>query len=163
MRSLNGKIPGAKNFRYKEFIKSDTSIRLGIDNIPTDDHWENIEKLAVNVLQPAREALGRIRITSGYRSKELNAAIGGSEYSNHCRGEAADIESGEEVSLMELLEWIYSNCQFRTLILEYPLHGWCHVDYREGGNLKRLKLKDENHNYKMVSLNYVKELYGNNI
>jgi len=161
MINLNSKIPGAPNFKYKEFIKSDTAIRKGIDNTPTDEYWKNIEKLAVNVLQPARKALGRIRITSGYRSKELNTAIGGSKYSNHCKGEASDIESGEEnVSLMELLEWIYNNCKFRTLILEYPPLGWCHVDYREGGNLKMLKLKDKNHNYETVSIDYIKGLYG---
>ena len=161
MRNLNSEIPGAKNFKYKEFVRSDTAIRRGIDNTPTDEHWKNIEKLAVNVLQPAREALGKIRILSGYRSRKLNTAIGGSKYSNHCRGEASDIESGEDVSLIDLLEWIYYNTQFRTLIAEYfDSDGWCHVDYREGGNLKRLKLKDKNHNYKTVSIDYIKELYG---
>jgi hypothetical protein len=55
MRNLNSKIPGAPNFKYREFIKSDTAIRKGIDNIPIDEHWENIEKLAVNILQPLRE------------------------------------------------------------------------------------------------------------
>lgn len=161
VRNLNSKILNAENFRYREFIRSDTAIRLGIDNTPTDDHWENIEKLAVNILQPVREALGRIRITSGYRSPELNIAIGGSKYSNHCRGEASDIESGEDVSLIELLEWVYNNTQFRTLIAEYfDSDGWVHVDYRKGKNLKRLRLKDKNHNYKIVTLDYIKELYG---
>lgn len=161
MRDLDSKIPGAKNFKYREFIKSDTAIRLGIDNIPTDDHWENIEKLAVNVLQPARTALGRIRITSGYRSRKLNKVINGSKRSLHCFGCAADIEPlRESVSLLNLLEWIYNNCEFRELIAEFfDDDGWVHVGYVEGKNKKTLKLKDKNHNYKVVSLDYVKSLY----
>jgi len=58
MRNLNAKIPGARNFKYKEFIKSDIALRRGIDNTPTEEHWQNIEKLAVNVLQPVRNNLG---------------------------------------------------------------------------------------------------------
>jgi len=160
VRNLNSKIPGAKNFKYKEFIKSDTALRKGINNIPTDDHWENIEKLAVNILQPAREALGRIRITSGYRSKELNKAVNGSKRSLHCFGYAADLEPLKVgVSLLDLLEWIYNNCEFRELIAEFFPEGWVHIGYVEGMNEKKLKLKDENHNYKIVSLDYVKSLY----
>ena len=161
MRNLNDKIPGAKNFKYKEFVKSSTAIRLGIDNTPTDDHWKNIEKVAVNILQPAREALGRIRITSGYRSKKLNKAIKGSKRSLHCFGCATDLEPlRSSVSLLDLLEWIYNNCEFRELIAEFfDEDGWVHVGYVEGRNKKKLKLKDKNHNYKLVSLDYIKSLY----
>lgn len=161
MRNLNSKIPGAENFKYKEFIKSNTATRRGIDNIPTDEYWENIENLAVNVLQPARNVLGRIRITSGYRSKKLNKVIKGSKRSLHCFACAVDIEPLEEdVSLLDLLEWIYNNCEFRELIAEFfDEDGWVHVGYVEGRNIKKLKLKDKNHNYKLVSLSYIKSLY----
>jgi len=158
--NVNDKIPGAKNFRYREFTKSDTAIRKGIDNTPTDEHWGNIEKLAVNVLQPARKALGRMRITSGYRSKKLNKAINGSKRSLHCFGCASDVEPLKaKISLLDLLEWIYNNCEFRVLIAEFFPGGWVHVGYVEGRNDHKLKLKDKNHNYKLVSLDYVKNLY----
>ena len=159
VRNLNDKIPGAKNFKYKEFIKSNTALRKGIDNTPTEEHWQNIEKLAVNVLQPVRNNLGRINITSGYRSLKLNKATKGSRSSLHCFGCASDIES-EKVSLLYLLEWIYNNCEFRELIYEYPPDGWIHCGYVEGWNAKKLKLKDKDHNYKLVSLDYIKGLYG---
>jgi len=161
IRNLNAKIPGASNFRYREFIKSDTAIRRGIDNTPTEAYWRNIERLAVNVLQPARKNSGRIRITSGYRSSALNKAIKGSETSLHCFGCAADIEPLiVSVSLLDLLEWIYNNCEFRELIAEFfDQDGWVHVGYVKGRNAKKLKLKDKDHNYKLVSLDYIKNLY----
>jgi hypothetical protein len=90
--NLYDRIPKAYNFRYIEFIRSNTAIRLGINNIPNNDQWENIERLAVNVLQPIRIHFGPIIIRSGYRSPILNKNIGGSSISNHMKGEASDIE-----------------------------------------------------------------------
>lgn len=162
MRNLNDRIPGAPNFKYKEFIKSDIALRRGIDNTPTEEHWQNIEKLAVNVLQPVRNELGRINITSGYRSKKLNKAVKSSRTSLHCFGCASDLEP-ENVSLLYLLEWIYNNCEYRELILEFPPLGWIHCAYVEGWNDKKLKLKDKDHKYSIVTLDYIKGLYGNNI
>jgi len=161
-RRLNDKVKGAPNFTYKEFVQSNTATRKGIKNIPGDKEWERIEALAKNVLQPVREKFGPIRINSGYRSPELNVAIGGSTTSNHCRGEASDIEPWNEdkVTLFEMLEWMYNNLKFRTLILEYPPGGWIHVDYRLGANDKILKLKDKKHNYEKVDIDYLRKLYG---
>ena len=160
MRDLNSKIPGAPNFKYREFVKSSTALRLGISNIPTDYHWINIEKLAVNILQPVRDVLGGIRITSGYRSKKLNTAIKGSDRSLHCFGCAVDIEPLKDgVSLIDLLEWIHNNCEYRELIAEFFPSGWVHCGYVEGRNNKQLKLKDDLHDYEIVPLNYIKNLY----
>lgn len=158
---FNRKIPGAENFKYKEFTKSSVATRKGISNIPNQQQLKNIEKLAVNVLQPLRNEFGGIRISSGFRSVELNEKIGGSPDSNHCRGEAADIEPlNDNVSLLDLVEFIYNNLEFRTIILEYPDDGgWVHVDYRDGGNIKRLKLKDSTHNYSTISLENLIEMY----
>lgn len=162
MRDLNSKIPGAPNFKYKEFIKSNTATRLGINNIPSSHQWKNIEELAINVLQPIREKFGRIRISSGFRSKQLNKMIGGSTSSNHCKGQAADIEPLENgITLIDILEFIVQQLKFRNVILEYPPNGWIHVDYRKDNNVKRIKLKDKLHNYVQTSLNDIKDLYDN--
>jgi len=162
MKDLNKTLPGAPSFKYKEFIRSDTAIRKGINNIPGPNEWACIESLAKNVLQPLRNAIGPLKINSGYRSPELNVAIGGSATSNHCRGEASDIEPAKnQVSLLTVIEWLDKNVEFRTAILEFPPDGWVHVDYREGGNTKTIKLKDRKHNYTLVSIEELKKLYPN--
>ena len=160
MRDLNAKVPGAPNFRYYEFIKSYEAERLGIENIPNEEQWQNLEKLAVNILQPVRKEFGPIRISSGFRSAKLNKAVKGSSSSNHCRGQAADIEPvKEKVSLLDIGGWIAENLEFRELIFEYMPNGWIHVAYRENFNDKIIKLKDKKHHYTKVNLEYVANLY----
>ena len=161
MRQNNDRVKGTNNFKYGEFTKSSTALRKGIDNTPSDEHWENIEDLASNVLQVLRDKFGPIRITSGYRSEELCIAVGSSKNSNHARGQAADIEPYDSrIKLVSILEYIVENLEFRTVIAEYFPGGWIHVDFRTGGNIKRIKLKDANHHYKEVSLAYIKQIYN---
>jgi len=133
----------SENFTLKEFTKSSTATRLGIDNTPTIGALENLSALCYNVLQPLRETVGRIKITSGYRSPELNAAIRGSAKSQHCKGEAADIEA-YDYSNLELFNNISDNYDFDQLILEFyepsdPHSGWVHVSYKATGN-RNMKL-----------------------
>ena len=73
----------SKNFVLSEITRSNTAKRLGIKNEPTKKHMENMQRLVTNLLQPMRDELGPVRISSGYRCKELNRAIGGSSRSQH--------------------------------------------------------------------------------
>ena len=83
----------SKNFTLQEFTKSVTAIRNDIDNSPNAEHIRNIQLLVKFVLQPLREGLNKpIRITSGYRSESLNKLIKGSKRSQHCKGQAADLQ-----------------------------------------------------------------------
>ncbi len=160
-RDLKAAIPGAPNFTYGEFVKSNTAGKHGISNTPSEEHWQCLEKLAVHVLQPLREEFGPLRITSGYRSVELCEKIGSSKNSNHARGQAADIEPfGADVALFRMLEWIHDNLPYRELIAEKFPGGWIHVAYREGGNDKILKLFDDNHNYTRMDIEEIRKLYG---
>ena len=160
-RNLSDKILGASNFTYGELIKSDTAQRCGIQNIPGESEWRNLEVLAYCILQPIRREFGPIIITSGYRSKELCLKIGSSINSNHTRGEAADLEPVSDIPLIEIIEFIYHKLEFRELIAEYFPNGWIHVAYRrkKKGNTRQLKLKDKDHNYTHVSIDYLKKLY----
>ena len=125
------------NFALSEFEKSATAARLGIDNrIQEPEQGQSLQLLCEMVLQPIREHFGKpVRVNSGYRCQELNKTIGSSWISQHCKGEAADIEiSG--ISNYELAEWIRYNLPFDQLILENhtkgdPNSGWVHVSYCE--------------------------------
>jgi len=128
----------------KELTKSDTATRLGIDNTPDEAVIESLKLLCENVLQPVRDHFGKsVTVNSGFRSPETNQATGGSKTSDHCKGQAADIEI-EGISNPDLAHWIMDNCDYTQLILEFytqgqPNSGWVHVSY-DPGNLKMQEL-----------------------
>jgi hypothetical protein len=132
------------NFTLKELTKSDTATRLGLDNTPDDEALENLKTLCEKVLQPVREHFDKsVTVNSGYRSPESNAAVGGSKTSDHCKGQAADIEI-VGVANADLAQWIMDNLEYTQLILEFytpgiPDSGWVHVSY-DPNNLKKQEL-----------------------
>jgi len=128
----------SENFTLEEFIKSQTAMRHGIPNFMEPTEVENAKALCKHVLQPIRDKHGPTVISSGFRSKKLNKKIGGSQSSQHCTGEAADIEC-HSISTFELARWIAENLQFDQLILEFyvpgrPASGWVHVSYSRTKN-----------------------------
>lgn len=132
------------NFTLKELTKSDTATRLGLDNTPDEETIENLKLLCEKVLQPVREHFGKpVTINSGYRSPESNAAVGGSKSSDHCKGQACDLEING-VANPDLAQWIMDNLEYTQLILEFytqgqPNSGWVHVSY-DPNNLKKQEL-----------------------
>jgi hypothetical protein len=132
-----------ENFSLAEMVKSETALRQGLDNTPGDAEIANMKLLAEKVLQPIRNHYKRgVKVNSGFRHPNVNAAVGGSRTSDHCRGQAADIEI-PGVPNAELAEWIAANLDFRQLILEFytpgiPDSGWVHVSYVEGDNKKQV-------------------------
>lgn len=122
------------NFSLHEMTKSETALRLNLDNTPSDQVVANLKMLAVNVLQPVRNHFQRgVKVNSGYRSPDVNQAVEGSRTSDHCRGCAADIEI-PGIANYELAKWIKENLKFKQLILEFytlgiPDSGWVHVSY----------------------------------
>jgi hypothetical protein len=111
--------------------------------MPTPEHIENFKKLAVNVFEPIRKHFGvPIYISSGYRSKELNAVIGGASNSDHCFGMALDLDQqGHKggVTNKQVFDFIKDNLKFKQLIWEGGTKqepDWVHVSYDEK-NLKK--------------------------
>ena len=130
----------SKNFSLQEFTKSQTAERRGIDNTPVEGHLENAKALFENVVQPVRDNFGVTVINSGYRSGDLNYAIGGSNTSQHCKGQAVDIECPGTPNY-DVAKWIEENLDFDQLILEFytpgiPDSGWVHVSYKSEDNRK---------------------------
>lgn len=127
------------NFSLMEFTKSQTGERMGIDNTPPPHAIASLKMLCVNVLEPIRRHYGRpVVINSGYRGPELNKEVRGKPTSQHCKGEAADIEI-PGVANGDLAQWIAENIQYDQLILEcyrkgIPDSGWVHVSYKPKGN-----------------------------
>mgnify|MGYP006428293673 FL=1 len=123
----------SQNFTLREFLKSQTASRKNIDNTPTEKHLDNAVILFNNVAQPVRDHFGPTIITSGYRSPALNEAIDGSENSQHCFGQAVDLEAIGTPTI-DVARWIDRNLEYDQLILEFYTRGeinsgWVHVSY----------------------------------
>ena len=129
----------SKNFALEEFTRSTTANREGISNQPGPAEVANISALVLNVLQPLRDAVGfPINITSGYRSPQLNAAIGGATNSQHLKGQAADLVSQDNA---KLFNYIMTNLPFDQLIWEAGNDDqpeWVHVSYKPSFNRKQV-------------------------
>jgi hypothetical protein len=121
--------------------RSDYAKRNGIDNMPNPEHTENLIELANKIFEPLRAYINKpIHISSGYRSKILNAAIGGAKNSQHTKGQAIDIDQGNRKENMEIFDFIKNNLEFDQLILEYPVDGlpdWVHVSYDTNGKQRK--------------------------
>ena len=133
----------SQHISYKEGIKSNTALRMGIDNIPSVYEKQNMEIVAEKIFEPLREWVGSpIRINSFYRCDTLNKAIGGSSRSQHCEGRAIDLDDvhGYKTNA-EMFDYIKNNLNFDQLIWEFGSDenpDWIHVSYiSEDGNRQR--------------------------
>lgn len=137
----------SKNFTLEEVTRSNTAKRLGIKNEIPEEHLENMQYLIDNLVQPIRDSIGPIRVSSGYRSKELNRAIGGSFKSQHSKGQALDLQFWQNGKMMNelIFDWIIdSNIEFDQMINEFDFC-WIHVSLKKENNRKQVleAIKDE--------------------
>ena len=149
----------SKNLSLTEMISSESAKRKGISNQPTEEHINNMKLLAEKVFQPIRDHFGvPINISSGYRSKELNKAIGGSQTSQHSKGQAMDIDmDGSGISNKQIFDWIKSNLEFDQLIWEFGTKAnpdWVHVSYSPTGVQRKQILIGKKIADKTTYLNY---------
>jgi len=151
----------SKNFRLNEFTRSDTASSRGIKNEPNEVQIDNLKELCLNVLQPLREYLGKpIKVNSGYRSEELNKAIGGSKTSSHKKGEAGDIEvSGDKLNVRAFC-YIVDSLEFDQVIIYKAKDGrprFVHVSFTKGKNRKQAMLKRDGGGYELTDTGKVRE------
>lgn len=138
----------SNNLSLYEVTRSSTAKRRGINNTPGTEAMSNLKNIADNIFQPIREYFGvPIYVSSGFRSKELNKAIGSRSTSDHCTGCALDIdmdgrdqissEIGKEVTNADVFYYILYNLPFNQLIWEFGTDdnpAWVHVSLRPSKN-----------------------------
>jgi hypothetical protein len=130
----------SKNFVLSEITRSNTAKRLNISNAPDKEHLRSLQVIIRDLIQPMRDALGPIRITSGYRSPQLNRAIGGSRKSQHCKGQALDLQFWREGKMCnkEIYEWVIKEgIDFDQMINEFD-YAWIHISLRSKDNRKQI-------------------------
>ena len=138
----------SEHLNLAEVTRSETAKRKGISNMPTPEHLENFKNLAINIFEPIRKHFGKpIHISSGYRSKQLNTAIGVSLTSQHCSGEAIDIDmdgSVNGITNKQVFDYIKQHLNFDQLIWEFGTStnpDWVHVSYKTNGKQRKQILK----------------------
>tara|TARA_Y100000401_G_scaffold105710_1_gene98582 strand:- start:424 stop:882 length:459 start_codon:yes stop_codon:yes gene_type:complete len=136
----------SKHISYKEGTNSVTAIRRGIDNTPNDEQLNNMVLLAEKVFEPLRAWVGGpIKINSFFRCPQLNKAIGGSTKSQHCHGQAIDIDDTYgKVANSEMYNYIKKNLDFDQMIWEFgddDNPAWVHISYVSEDENRRRCLK----------------------
>lgn len=131
----------SKNLTLQEAITSQTAERKGLNNTPSKAIIEVMKITAAKVFQPVRDHFGKpVRVSSFYRSPEVNEAVGGSSTSQHKTGEAIDIQATAGFTNAQIFEYIRKNLDFDQLIWEYGTTkepSWVHVSYRANGKNRK--------------------------
>ena len=152
----------SKNITLLELTKSNTATRLGISNTPDKEGIHKLRLLATELLQPLRNAVGPLRVTSGYRSESLNKAIGGSNNSQHTKCEAVDLQFVKRGKMdnMKIFNAIINHAlEFDQCILEFggataekdsDNPDWIHLSWKVTENRRQILVayKDENNKTK---------------
>lgn len=129
-----------KYFTINELCKSNTAVQKGIDNTPNQQIIDNLEQLVLKILDPLREAYGKpIIVNSGYRSAELNRAINGAKFSQHLKGQAADITGKSKENNKKLFELIQSLQLPYDQLIDEQNFSWIHVSF--SNNLRQQILR----------------------
>tara|TARA_R100000664_G_C2746601_1_gene134241 strand:+ start:721 stop:1221 length:501 start_codon:yes stop_codon:yes gene_type:complete len=157
----------SKSFTLSEFLTSNVARRKGLVLNPPNEHIDNLMILCRDLLQPLRDKLKRpIRINSGWRSKELNKAIGGAykiidgEYvptSQHTKGQAADLKFVDKTGRVDnklLFDTVIEmGLEFDQMINEFD-YSWIHISYNKGNNRNQIlqAYKDDNNKTRYIKM-----------
>lgn len=127
---------------YAEATRSEMAIRHGLDNTPNSSILVNMRLVAENIFEPIRMHFGvKLGVTSFFRSPEVNKVVGGARFSQHCTGQAIDIDGdGSGIRNSDILGWVLDNLNFDQMIWEFGgvQPAWVHVSYKPTGNRKQV-------------------------
>lgn len=118
-----------KYFKLDELIRSNTANRLKINNRPSKEIEAKLVRLIDEVLDPIREKWKKpITVTSGYRCKDLNKAVGGVSTSQHCKGEAADITTTDNKALFATIVQMIEDGEIKVgQLIDEKGYRWLHI------------------------------------
>jgi zinc D-Ala-D-Ala carboxypeptidase len=154
---------------YAEAVKSNTAHRNNIQNTPDSQQLAAMKRIAQAIFEPLRAGLGGhpIAVTSFFRSKVLNYKLGGSKYSQHCKGQAIDLDADVfgTVTNLEIFHYILENLEFDQLIWEFDNEdgtpAWVHVSLKPSGNRHQV-LKSEIRNNQLIYIPYKEFMFSMN-
>lgn len=158
-QEINAGTPGAdvrlgQHFTLSQLTASNTARRLGINNTPTDPVViQNLCNLCTNALDPIADQYSNVVVTSGYRGPDLNRNVGGAGNSQHCTGQAADLQF-PGMNLSQVFSWIQTNISFDQVIMEHDSSTtWIHVSYASSTANRRIAatLTKGSNNYQVVN------------
>lgn len=121
-------------------LEEATVTSTGLPNVPNEEQRLSLALVCEKVFEPVRNHFGvPLYISSGFRSEAVNRKVGGKSNSQHCKGEAIDIDADHfgKVTNAEIYAWIHDNLDYDQLIMEGGLRGWVHVSYKKSGNRKQ--------------------------
>ncbi len=142
----------SKTVTFKEATRSNTAVKLGIANIPNEQQIKAMIDTCEHIVDSVRNKYGdAVDVSSMFRSEALNKKIGGAKGSQHCSGEAVDLDSKDDKLNLEIFNFIKDNMVFDQMVFEYPdekgIPSWVHVSYVEHPKKNRgqilVKLKDK--------------------
>jgi hypothetical protein len=123
----------SKYISYEESITSQTAVRKSISNVPNEKELICMQLIGIRVFDVVREYFGTpLRVSSFFRCLLLNKAVGGSKTSQHCKGQAIDIQGTGKVTNKMIFDYIKDNLDFDQLIWEFGNENnpaWVHVSY----------------------------------
>ena len=134
-----------EHFTLAEMIVSPTAKRLGLSNVPTPEHIENMRYCCEKILEPVRTHFGKpVQINSSYRAPAVNKAVGGSKTSQHVNGQAIDFEI-PGIDNKTVADWIGDNLEFDQVILEFYTKGdknsgWVHASIKKAGGNRKVRM-----------------------
>lgn len=144
-----------QNFTLEELCYSSTAEKYKINNNAPTHIACDLAILCDRCLQPIRNKIGIMDVSSGYRSPALNTKVKGSSTSQHCKGQACDfVPRNKALSYKEIFKWINSNLIFDQLIEEFDSQGnhWIHISYNPRGKNRKEILLYKNGVYSKYNL-----------
>lgn len=137
----------SEHLSLKEVTKSSTALKFGIKNIPSEKHLNNLKIYAQKIFEPIRNHFNvPIFISSGYRSKKLNSIIGGSKSSQHCKGQALDLDQdhrNSKIQNKDIFYFVKDNLEFDQMIWEFGDRnnpGWVHISFNPDKKYQRMQI-----------------------